>query len=350
MEEQQTPVYVWGFGSHISESALFDFFGSGPTTTLASVTLHRDAMNNSLRRATLMYGDIDEAKAVSRALSGLPLGLGEIHMSLECFPEEACFVFFFLYPLPLLLCLYLTTSSLFSQEIPPRVEEEQTPVYVWGFGSHISESALFDLFDKERKTSLASVTLHRDAMNNSLRRATLIYNSKVEAEVVSVVWNLQSLDVGKIHTSLKSFPDESIPARVVSNQMMTTMTPFGLQASVPLQSYPTYQLFPVPLPRRVWVENRREQIREGMDRKSICYVSNFLYELEEASLRDIFQHCGEVQFCKIRRDPFTGRSRGDGFVEFVTPEAASEAIKLDGTFHHGRTIYVSYAKSKKVST
>ncbi|XP_010490585.1 PREDICTED: polyadenylate-binding protein, cytoplasmic and nuclear-like isoform X2 [Camelina sativa] len=323
MEEQQTPVYVWGFGSHISESALFDFFGSGPTTTLASVTLHRDAMNNSLRRATLMYGDIDEAKAVSRALSGLPLGLGEIHMSLECFPEE---------------------------EIPPRVEEEQTPVYVWGFGSHISESALFDLFDKERKTSLASVTLHRDAMNNSLRRATLIYNSKVEAEVVSVVWNLQSLDVGKIHTSLKSFPDESIPARVVSNQMMTTMTPFGLQASVPLQSYPTYQLFPVPLPRRVWVENRREQIREGMDRKSICYVSNFLYELEEASLRDIFQHCGEVQFCKIRRDPFTGRSRGDGFVEFVTPEAASEAIKLDGTFHHGRTIYVSYAKSKKVST
>ncbi|XP_010452003.1 PREDICTED: uncharacterized protein LOC104734175 [Camelina sativa] len=244
------------------------------------------------------------------------------------------------------------------------VEEQQTPVYVWGFGSHISESALFDFFDKERKTSLASVTPHRDAMNNSLRRATLIYNSKVEAEVVSVVRNLQALDVGKIHISLKSFPEEAIPARVVSNQMMTTTTPLtgtGLQAFVPLQSYPTYQLFPdqgppmsqgPPLPtfpRRVWVENRREEIREGMERKSICYVSNFLYELEEAGLRDIFQHCGEVHFCKIRRDP-TGRSRGDGFVEFVTPEGASEAIKLDGTFHHGRTIYVSYAKSKKVST
>ncbi|XP_010423937.1 PREDICTED: polyadenylate-binding protein 4-like isoform X4 [Camelina sativa] len=302
--------------------------------------------------------------------------------------------------------------------------EEQN---VWGFGSHISESALFDFFDRGRTTSLASVTLHRDAMNNSLRRATLMYGYKDEAKAVSRALSELPLGLGEIHMSLESFPEEEIPARVVSNQMMTTATPLivtGLQASVPLQSYPTYQLFPdhqSNLPRqgppmsqikvyvgnisstttedqlrmvfsahrhvenvsiirtdgafikfkdvegataaithlngfnfegrvwhvRYWVKDRREEIRQGMEKRTICYVRNFKYDLHEAGLREMFQHCGEVSYCKIRRDP-TGKSRGDGFLEFTTPEAASEAMKLDGKLIvGGRTIYVKPAKSKE---
>lgn len=56
------------------------------------------------------------------------------------------------------------------------------------------------------------------------------------------------------------------------------------------------------------------------------YVGNLNYNTTEAQVRELFAQAGEVVSVAIIMDE-TGRSKGFGFVEMQTDEAASEAIK-----------------------
>ena len=77
------------------------------------------------------------------------------------------------------------------------------------------------------------------------------------------------------------------------------------------------------------------------------YVGGLSYEATEAELRQHFEQFGEVDSAKIITDRDTGRSKGFGFVEMATQEAAEEAIKqLDQTEFGGRTITVNAARPK----
>ena len=77
------------------------------------------------------------------------------------------------------------------------------------------------------------------------------------------------------------------------------------------------------------------------------YVGGLSYEATEAELRTHFEQHGEVESAKIITDRDTGRSKGFGFVEMATQEAAETAIKeLDQTEFGGRNITVNEAKPK----
>jgi RNA recognition motif-containing protein len=56
------------------------------------------------------------------------------------------------------------------------------------------------------------------------------------------------------------------------------------------------------------------------------YVGNLNYNTTEAQVRELFAQAGEVVSVAIIMDE-TGRSKGFGFVEMQTDEAASDAIK-----------------------
>ena len=77
------------------------------------------------------------------------------------------------------------------------------------------------------------------------------------------------------------------------------------------------------------------------------YVGNMNYGMSEEDLKDVFGAYGEVVSTKIIIDRDTGRSKGFGFVEMSTEDAARAAIaELDGKEVSGRNLRVSEAQRK----
>jgi cold-inducible RNA-binding protein len=75
------------------------------------------------------------------------------------------------------------------------------------------------------------------------------------------------------------------------------------------------------------------------------YVGNLSYDTTEDALLKAFAEVGEVESVSVVTDRMSGRSRGFGFVEMATEEAASEAIgRLNGQMLDGREISVAEAR------
>ncbi|MGD9148598.1 MAG: RNA-binding protein [Anaerolineae bacterium] len=77
------------------------------------------------------------------------------------------------------------------------------------------------------------------------------------------------------------------------------------------------------------------------------YVGNLSYDTTEDALRTLFGEYGEVESVRVITDRYSGRSKGFGFVEIATEEAAQEAIgALNGKSVDGREIRVDKAKPR----
>lgn len=74
------------------------------------------------------------------------------------------------------------------------------------------------------------------------------------------------------------------------------------------------------------------------------------YKTTDDSLRAFFAQAGEVISASVVMERESGRSRGFGFVEMATPEAAEAALKLQGQELDGRAINVSEAKERAPRT
>lgn len=71
-----------------------------------------------------------------------------------------------------------------------------------------------------------------------------------------------------------------------------------------------------------------------------CYVWSLSRSTKRADLEDHFRTAGEVVSARLMKDA-DGRSKGFGTVQFRTPEAVAEAVKvLHESELHGRTICV----------
>jgi cold-inducible RNA-binding protein len=80
-----------------------------------------------------------------------------------------------------------------------------------------------------------------------------------------------------------------------------------------------------------------------MNRK--LFVGNLSFSTEESTLQDLFAQAGPVDSVRVMRDQATGRSRGFGFVEMATEEAAQAAIdKFNENDLDGRRIAVNEAR------
>ncbi|KAM0951381.1 putative RNA recognition motif domain, nucleotide-binding alpha-beta plait domain superfamily [Dioscorea sansibarensis] len=80
---------------------------------------------------------------------------------------------------------------------------------------------------------------------------------------------------------------------------------------------------------------------------SKVFVGGLSYSTDDHRLREAFSSYGEVVEARVIMDRETGRSRGFGFVTFVSGEEASGAISgLDGKDLDGRLIRVNYANDR----
>lgn len=77
------------------------------------------------------------------------------------------------------------------------------------------------------------------------------------------------------------------------------------------------------------------------------FVGNLPWAATEESLKEFFEQVGKVLSVKIITDPYTGRSRGFGFVEMESQDQAQEAMnKLNEVVFLDRAIRVSMARQE----
>jgi RNA recognition motif-containing protein len=78
------------------------------------------------------------------------------------------------------------------------------------------------------------------------------------------------------------------------------------------------------------------------------YVGNLPYSVDDQALQEAFQQFGTVASARVITDRETGRSKGFGFVEMDSDDAASSAIeKMNGQPLAGRNINVSEARPQE---
>ena len=78
------------------------------------------------------------------------------------------------------------------------------------------------------------------------------------------------------------------------------------------------------------------------------FVGNLSFKIGEAELKQLFEQKGGVESVTVMRDMATGRSRGFGFVEMSSEEAAQKAIKELNEFSvDGRNLTVNEARPKR---
>lgn len=77
------------------------------------------------------------------------------------------------------------------------------------------------------------------------------------------------------------------------------------------------------------------------------YVGNLAWTVTDQDLQDAFSEAGDVESSQVIMDRATNRSRGFGFVEMATDEAAEAAIEnLNGREIKGRPIRVNEAQAR----
>lgn len=72
------------------------------------------------------------------------------------------------------------------------------------------------------------------------------------------------------------------------------------------------------------------------------FVGNLPPEASEDSVRELFAEFGTVRSIEVKRDLFTGKCRGHGFVEMEGHEARAAMAALDGKTVGSAALRVRY--------
>jgi len=80
------------------------------------------------------------------------------------------------------------------------------------------------------------------------------------------------------------------------------------------------------------------------------FIGGLSFSTSSERIREVFAEIGSVESAAVVMDRETGRSRGFGFVEMATAEAAEAAVKkFDGHELDGRRLTVQPAKPAGLS-
>lgn len=93
-------------------------------------------------------------------------------------------------------------------------------------------------------------------------------------------------------------------------------------------------------------KDRQSKFEEMKANFTNVYVKNISTEATDDQFRELFERYGDVTSSSLARDQ-EGKSRGFGFVNFTTHEAASKAVdELNGNDFQGQELYVGRAQKK----
>ncbi|KAK5116514.1 hypothetical protein LTR62_008063 [Meristemomyces frigidus] len=99
-------------------------------------------------------------------------------------------------------------------------------------------------------------------------------------------------------------------------------------------------------------KNRQARTTEGQPTQTNgipfhrLYVGNIHFSITEEDLKNVFEPFGELEFVQLQKED-QGRSKGYGFVQFIDPTQAKEALeKMNGFELAGRPIRVGLGNDK----
>jgi len=93
-------------------------------------------------------------------------------------------------------------------------------------------------------------------------------------------------------------------------------------------------------------KDRQSKFEEMKANFTNVYVKNIAAEVSDEEFRELFTRYGDVTSSSLARDP-DGKSRGFGFVNFTSHEAAAQAVdELNGKDFRGQDLYVGRAQKK----
>ncbi|KAJ2906495.1 hypothetical protein MKZ38_001476 [Zalerion maritima] len=94
-------------------------------------------------------------------------------------------------------------------------------------------------------------------------------------------------------------------------------------------------------------KDRQSKFEEMKANFTNVYVKNISPEVSDDDFRELFEKYGDVTSSSLARDQESGKSRGFGFVNFTTHEAAAKAVEeLNGKDFRGQELYVGRAQKK----
>ncbi|CAI9301142.1 unnamed protein product [Lactuca saligna] len=100
-----------------------------------------------------------------------------------------------------------------------------------------------------------------------------------------------------------------------------------------------YRLSSSPIFRFRWMLRRHSS--------SKLFVGGLSYDTHEPVLKHVFEQHGELIEVRVICDHKSGKSKGYGFVHFVSEESATKALaEMDGQLLDGRNIRIHYANKK----
>jgi len=92
-------------------------------------------------------------------------------------------------------------------------------------------------------------------------------------------------------------------------------------------------------PCRIMWSQRDPSLRKSG--KGNIFIKNLDKKIDHKSLFDTFQQFGGILSCKIELDDSNGDSKGYGYIQFATQEAADKAIdKVNGKMLNGKKVFV----------
>lgn len=77
------------------------------------------------------------------------------------------------------------------------------------------------------------------------------------------------------------------------------------------------------------------------------FVGSLSFSVADQDLRQLFEPFGTIRSARVITDRDTGQSRGFGFVEFTSVDAAKQALSLDGSSFEGRRLAVKEAEERR---
>ncbi|CAK7240622.1 MAG: Protein phosphatase PP2A regulatory subunit B [Sporothrix thermara] len=94
-------------------------------------------------------------------------------------------------------------------------------------------------------------------------------------------------------------------------------------------------------------KDRQSKFEEMKANYTNIYIKNINPEVTDEEFRELFEKYGTVTSSTIARDQETGKSRGFGFINFTSHEAAATAVaELNERDFHGQELYVGRAQKK----
>ncbi|KAK0628868.1 hypothetical protein B0T17DRAFT_463665, partial [Bombardia bombarda] len=94
-------------------------------------------------------------------------------------------------------------------------------------------------------------------------------------------------------------------------------------------------------------KDRQSKFEEMKANFTNVYVKNLALDVTDDEFRELFEKFGDVTSSSVARETDTGKSRGFGFVNYLTHESAAKAVEdLNSNDFHGQELYVGRAQKK----